>query len=88
MTCIQSKEIDNQPNYIWFHTTDRDTALSIADSDFRTGTWEEAKSGGDAHIIAEIRMGKVCEFELEVIIKSHLRFNPEIYDYSTLYMLQ
>ena len=113
--CIKSKEIDNQPHYIGFHTTDPDAAVSIAHSDFRTGTcgwigagayfarsvsatWGKAKSDGGAHIIAEIRMGKVYEVERNVITKGHPRFDKDIYDYAhhskwhadydTCYMIQ
>ncbi|CAF3358318.1 unnamed protein product [Rotaria socialis] len=43
------------------------------------GTIGKAKSSGGAHIIAEIRMGKVLKVEREVITRSHLRFNAEMY---------
>jgi hypothetical protein len=36
--CLKSKEIDNQPHYIGFHTTDPDAAIGIAHSEFRPGT--------------------------------------------------
>ena len=45
------------------------------------GTIGKAKSTGGAHIIAEIRMGKVYEVEREVITKNHPRYNDAIYDY-------
>ncbi|CAF4189465.1 unnamed protein product, partial [Rotaria magnacalcarata] len=78
--CLKSKEKDNQPRYIGFHTTHLTSANSIAHSDFRpgkngwfgsgvyfarsvTGTIGKAKSSGGAHIIAEIRMGKVLVVE-------------------------
>lgn len=35
--CFKSKEPDNQPHYIGFHTTDHKAAMSIARSEFRPG---------------------------------------------------
>ena len=96
--CFRSKEIDNQPHYIGFHTTDPDSAIAIAHSEFRPGTcgWlgagvyfarsvegtiGKAKSLGGAHIIAEIRMGKVYEVERNQIDRKHAKFDEKIYDY-------
>jgi hypothetical protein len=114
-SCLRSKEEDNQPHYIGFHTTTPEAAISIAHSEFRPGangwigtgvyfarstaaTIGKAKSEGGAHIIAEIRMGKVYEIEREVITKGHPRLDPKEYDYvhhskwkadyDTCYMLQ
>ncbi|CAF1228572.1 unnamed protein product [Rotaria sordida] len=36
--CWKSDEIDNQPHYIGFHTTDPKSAIAIAHSQFRPGT--------------------------------------------------
>jgi hypothetical protein len=62
------------------------------------GTIGKAKSEGGAHIIAEIRMGKVYKIEREVITKGHPRLDLKEYDYvhhskwqadhDTCYMLQ
>ena len=96
--CLRSKEIDNQPHYIGFHTTDPDSAISIAHSEFRpgkngwlgagvyfarsiAGTIGKAKSEGGAHIIAEIRMGKVYEIEREVITRNHPKHVAEKFEY-------
>lgn len=96
--CFNLEAKDNQPYYIGFHTTDPDSAIAIAHSEFRPGTngWlgpgvyfarsiqgtiGKAKSTCDAHIIAEIRMGKVYEVEREVITKNHSRFEADIYNY-------
>jgi hypothetical protein len=114
-SCLKCKEEDKQPHYIGFHTTDPESAISIAHSEFRpgkngwlgagvyfarsiAGTIGKAKSEGGAHIIAEIRMGKVKEIEREVITKGHPRLDPKEYDYvhhskwqadyDTCYMLQ
>jgi hypothetical protein len=115
LSCLKCKEEDNQPHYIGFHTTDPQSAISIAHSEFRpgncgwlgagvyfarsiAGTIGKAKSQGGAHIVAEIRMGKVYEIEREVITKNHPRLDPKEYDYvhhskwqadyDTCYMLQ
>jgi hypothetical protein len=114
LLCFKSKEIDNQPHYIGFHTTDPDSAISIAHSEFRpgkngwlgpgvyfarsiAGTIGKAKSEGGAHIIAEIRMGKVYEVEREAITRKHPQFNADKFnyvhygkwqaDYDTCYMI-
>lgn len=96
--CLRSKEIDNQPHYIGFHTTDPDSAISIAHSEFRPGscgwlgagvcfarsvkgTIGKAKSDGGAHIIAEIRMGKVYEVERTRIDRNHPDFDRDIDDF-------
>ena len=96
--CCKSEEIDNQPHYIGFHTTDPDSAIKIVHSEFHpgkngwlgpgvyfarsvAGTVGKAKSLGGAHIIAEIRMGKVFEVEREVITRTHSRHNSQIFEY-------
>jgi hypothetical protein len=98
MPCFKSEEIDNQPHYIGFHTTDPQSAISIAHSEFQAGscgwlgagvyfarstvgTIGKAKGEGGAHIIVEIRMGKVYEVERESIDRNHPNFDPEKYDF-------
>ena len=111
--CTKSK--DNEVHYIGFHTTDPNSAIGIAHSEFRPGrngwlgagvyfarsiqgTIGKAKSEGGAHLVVEIRMGKVYEVEREVITRGHKKFNAEIFEfvhrghwqkeYDTCYMIQ
>jgi hypothetical protein len=97
-SCYKTQELDNQPHYIGFHTTDPDSAIGIAHSEFRpgkngwlgagvyfarsiAGTIGKAKSEGGAHIIAEIRMGKVYEIERGHIDRKHPTFNDKEFDF-------